>query len=113
MNERRWTVRTPVNLDVEVLNQDGELAVCKALDIGLGGVFLKINRGEIFPDSSVELIFLLGTSAHRIKHKIKARVVRMSEQGMGLMFRDFDATAFRSLQEVLRYKDVHKALKAR
>lgn len=106
MIERRWTTRTPINLDVEVLGHGAGMAVCKALDIGLGGVFLKINPDEILPDSNVELFFVLGTGEARIKHKIKARVVRATTQGLGLMFRDFDATAFRSLQEVLGYKDI-------
>ena len=105
MIERRWTARAPVDLNVEMLFQGEGSAVCKALDIGLGGVFLKINRGEVLPDENVELVFLLGASSHCIKHKIKAKVVRMSAQGLGLMFKDFDATAFRSLQEILRYKD--------
>ena len=106
MIERRWAKRTPVSLDVEVICQGKGAAACKALDIGLGGVFLEMGRDEVLPDSNVELMFLLGASSQRIKHKIKARVVRTSAQGMGLMFRDFDATAFRSLQEVLRYKDI-------
>lgn len=104
MIERRWTSRAPVNLDVEVLCHHGAgMAACKALDIGLGGVFLKINPDEILPDSNVELFFLLGEGESRIKHKIKAKIVRTTMHGLGLMFRDFDATAFRSLQEVLHY----------
>ena len=106
MIERRWTTRTPINLDVEVLCHGAGLAVCKALDIGLGGVFLKITPDELLLDSNVELFFLLGAGESRIKHKIKAKVVRTTPHGMGLMFRDFDATAFRSLQEVLGYKDI-------
>lgn len=106
MIERRWTTRTPINLDVEVLSHGAGIAACKALDIGLGGVFLKINPDEIPPDSNVELFFVLGAGESRIKHKIKAKVVRSTPHGMGLMFRDFDATAFRSLQEVLHYKDM-------
>ena len=105
MIERRWTMRAPIDLDVEMFFQGEESAVCKALDIGLGGVFMKINRSEVLPDEDVELVFLLGAGSHSIKHKIKAKIVRMSAQGLGLMFKDFDATAFRSLQEILRYKD--------
>ena len=110
MIERRWTMRTPANLDVDVLCQGEGLAVGQALDIGLGGAFLKIHRGEVLPDSNVELIFLLGASPHRIKHKIKAKVVRISAQGLGLMFRDFDAGTFRSLQEVLKHKNNREVL---
>ncbi len=106
MIERRWTARTPINLDVEVLSHGAGMVACKALDIGLGGVFLKINPDEILPDSNVELYFLLGAGEARLKHKIKAKVVRATTHGIGLMFRDFDATAFRSLQEVLHYKDI-------
>lgn len=106
MIERRWTTRTPINLDVEVLGHGAGMAACKALDIGLGGVFLKINPDELLLDSNVELFFLLGVGESRIKHKIKANVVRATPHGLGLMFKDFDATTFRSLQEVLGYKDI-------
>ena len=38
------------------------------------------------------------------KHKINARVARISDAGVGLKFCDFDTGVFRSLQEIMSYK---------
>ncbi len=103
--ERRWTDRAPIYLDVGLFSQGQEISVCKTRDIGLGGVFLECAHPLLPQEAQVELIFMLGSGAHRIKHKIRAKVARLTKEGMGLVFRDFDATAFRSLQEVLRHKE--------
>jgi len=100
--EQRWSTRTPVKLDVDMAYEDKE-EDCSTRDIGMGGVFLEM--GSILPpvDTMVELIFKVGATDKRTKHKIKAKVVRVAYDGIGLMFRDFDAGTFRALQEVLRY----------
>jgi hypothetical protein len=69
----------------------------------MGGVFLEMGR--LFPavDTMVELVFKVGPTDKRTKYKIKAKVVRVADDGIGLMFSDFDAGTFRALQEVLRY----------
>ncbi|MBI2778293.1 MAG: PilZ domain-containing protein [Gammaproteobacteria bacterium] len=103
--ERRWTARAPIYLDVGLFFQGKEISVCKTRDIGLGGVFLESAQPLLPKEAQVELIFMLGSGAQRIKHKIRAKVARLAEEGMGLVFRDFDATAFRSLQEVMRHKE--------
>ncbi|MEQ6342708.1 MAG: PilZ domain-containing protein [Gammaproteobacteria bacterium] len=103
--ERRWTARAPIYLDVGLFFHGQEISVCKTRDIGLGGVFLESAQPLLPKEAQVELIFMLGSGEQRIKHKIRAKVARLTEEGMGLVFRDFDATAFRSLQEVMRHKE--------
>lgn len=103
--EHRWSLRTPIELDVDLIRESGSgHEAFKTRDIGLGGVFLE--GGGAYPEknTNVELNFILTTDEGDMKHRIKARVVRIADDGIGLMFRDFDVGAFRSLQEVLRYK---------
>jgi len=102
--EHRWSLRTPIELDVD-LNCEGlgQLG-CRTRDIGLGGVFLEGSADFPPKNANVELTFNLDSSEGTTRHKIKARVVRIADDGIGLMFRDFDVGAFRSLQEVLRHK---------
>ena len=101
--EQRWSTRTPVKLDVDMAYDDKELEDCSTRDIGMGGVFLEAGSSLPSVDTMVELVFKVGPSDKRTKHKIKAKVVRVADDGVGLMFRDFDAGSFRALQEVLRY----------
>ncbi|MDH5547234.1 MAG: PilZ domain-containing protein [Gammaproteobacteria bacterium] len=106
--ENRWSQRRPLSMQVEVLSGGVKLAQGQARDVGLGGVFLFLDleqqpSGEI----DVELLFDTGSNGEsRHKHKLRARIVRHSAEGIGLMFRDFDTSSFRALQEVMRYTDV-------
>ncbi len=102
--ERRWTERTSINVPVDLAYAGAQAEECRTRDIGLGGVFVELpDTVNITADTAVEVTFKLGTAPNITKHRINARVVRVSEDGVGMMFRDFDAIAFRSLQEVLLY----------
>jgi hypothetical protein len=102
--ERRWTERTSINVPVDISYGGVQTEDCRTRDIGLGGVFVELPGGaNLAGETAVELTFKLGTSPNVTKHRINARVVRATGDGVGMMFRDFDAIAFRSLQEVLLY----------
>jgi len=104
--ERRWTERTPIDVPVDLSYAGMQTGECRARDIGLGGVFVALPKEiSLAEETPVELTFILGEGGHVTKHHINARVVRVSQEGVGMMFRDFDAVTFRSLQEVLRYKE--------
>lgn len=103
--ERRWTDRTPINVPVDLTFAGMQNGEYRTRDIGLGGVFIETSgKIPLAQEAAVELTFKLGSGGHITKHRINARVVRIAPDGVGMMFRDFDAGAFRSLQEVLRYK---------
>jgi len=100
--ERRWTTRTKLNIDVDALLNDEAPIQCKTGDIGLGGVYLNfLADSHLAMGDTVELTFKLHTPQSGAC-KLKAKVVRLTEQGAGLMFKDFDAIAFRSLQQVMK-----------
>lgn len=104
--ERRWTARTRMKIPVEISHAGTYTEGCFTQDVGLGGVFLSLPpQIKLFNESHVELTFKLGDESQITKHRIKARVVRVSDEGAGMMFRDFDASTFRSLQEILRYRE--------
>ena len=102
--ERRWTERTSINVPVDLSYTGVQTEECRTRDIGLGGVFVELPKTvNLAAETPVELTFKLGSGPQLTKHRINARVVRVSGDGVGMMFRDFDAIAFRSLQEVLLY----------
>lgn len=101
--EQRWSTRSRIALDVDVFYEGAERKGCRTRDIGLGGVFLEIGKEAPPKDAMVELTFRLGKGTETSEHKIMAKVVRVTHDGVGLMFRDFDARAFRSLKELIHY----------
>lgn len=102
--EQRWSQRRKVALDVDIWRQGSALASSRTRDVGLGGVFLEVEGGRVLEkNTEVDLFFLLEAGDHVTRHKLKARVVRITVEGFGLMFKDFDIGAFRALQEILRH----------
>jgi len=100
--ERRWTTRTELNIAVDVLLNDEVAIQCRTGDIGLGGVYLNTRvDSQLTEGDTVELMFKLRAPQSETC-KLRAKVVRLTEQGAGLMFKDFDAIAFRSLQQVMK-----------
>ena len=104
--EQRWSQRRQVALDVDVWHQGAILASCRTRDVGLGGVFLELGDSVPEKDLDLELVFWLGSEDQKTRHRLKARVVRLDEGGVGLAFRDFDTSSFRALQAILRQSTV-------
>jgi len=103
--EKRWSERKSLRVDVEVYQQGELLGSCISSDIGLGGAFLTKDCTCTLPgNTGVELVFTLAFDGQNTKHKINARIARVSEDGVGLKFCDFDTGVFRSLQEIMSYK---------
>ena len=104
--ERRWTTRTEMRVELDVATDTATVSGCYTRDIGLGGAYVVTSNGAGFIEGEdVELMFKLTNAEGTEAHKIRAKVVRTSGEGAGVMFRDFDAIAFRSLQKVMRSKE--------
>lgn len=103
--EKRWSERKELSVGVDVYREDELLGSCLSKDIGLGGTFLGM---DVIPgmneNTDVELIFHLASAGKGTRHKISARVTRVSDQGVGFKFRDFDTGVFRSLQEIMSFR---------
>jgi len=103
--EKRWSERKELSVGVDIYQQGELLASCLSKDIGLGGAFLGADSIiRVDEESDVELVFSLASSENSARHKIHARVTRVSDQGVGFKFCDFDTGVFRSLQEIMSYK---------
>lgn len=103
--EKRWSERKTLSVGVDIYRQGELLESCFSHDIGLGGTFL--GTGSTLPiqqDTDVELVFHLTNAGQSSRHKINARVTRISDQGVGFKFCGFDTGVFRSLQEIMSYK---------
>ncbi len=94
-----------MNVDVDVYQHGTLLGSCFSSNIGLGGTFLSLDDTlTIQRERGVELVFRLSTQGLGTKHNIHARVTRVTDNGVGLKFCDFDTGVFRSLQEIMSHK---------
>jgi len=106
--EKRWSERKQLCVGVDIY-QAGELVDSgRSADIGLGGIFLGVDSAAGVPkDTNLELVFSLLSGEFGegvVRHRVSARVARITEQGVGLKFCDFDTGVFRSLQEIMSYQ---------
>lgn len=107
--ERRWTIRTKMRLNVEIAAEGGSHLQCATEDVGLGGVYVTPMVTGLVAGQNVEITFRLGATGATELHSLRAKVVRADEKGVGLMFREFDANSFRSLQRVMRQRNAVSA----
>jgi len=103
--ENRWSDRRDLRLDVDVFRNGEKICTCQSKDVCLGGAFLKLQpEHPIGLDDNVDLVFHLISEQTPIKHSLHARVVRVTNEGVGLKFHEFDTGVFRSLQQIMSYK---------
>lgn len=103
--EKRWSERKELRVAVDVYRQGELLGSCFSHDIGLGGTFLGMDSSfDMKKDADVELVFRLVSDDQSTRHKLHARVTRVSDAGVGFKFCGFDTGVFRSLQEIMAYR---------
>ena len=89
--EKRAQERQAVSLIVEILDPTHHTKkdlVTK--DISKSGAFILINRDECIPVGRVVSLRLPDTTWGAQLSNVSARVVRVTDEGMGLRFLDFD-----------------------
>ena len=101
-SEIRWSVRKPLNLDVDLHFQGYEYAGCRTRDIGLGGMFVEFKHADMPKDAEVEIVIRLFKNGNKRIHRFRTIVAHTSKGGYGLAFQDFDISSFRMLQDVLQ-----------
>ena len=107
--EKRWTIRTPARLNVDLHYKDLEVVNCRTRDISLSGAYVEVEQLQPSVDMPIDLVFKFGEVGHYTKYRVPAKVVRSDGSGIGIMFKDIDVSSFRSLREVLKHKDIEIA----
>ncbi len=100
MIEKRWSSRQPLRLEVDV-ECDGNSFNGQTIDVGLGGAFVETESSRFQQDKDVTLHFQPEQDSRIESVGLNARVVRVCDEGIGLMFQNFDANAYRSLKTVM------------
>jgi len=81
---------------------------CSSQNIGLGGTCLQVDDAKavsLHKDQEVELVFHVPQGERETKYAIQSKVIWYNERGIGLKFQDYNTSVFRSLQELINYKN--------
>ncbi|UCH54216.1 MAG: PilZ domain-containing protein [Pseudomonadota bacterium] len=89
--ERREHERRIVSLPVHIIHPDIGQATLFTKDLSVSGAFVKLPRDKCPPVGTIVGIRFLGNAPEVADSVVNARVVRVTDEGMGLRFFDFDA----------------------
>ena len=98
--EKRWSLRKDIQLDVVVHHDIAGVIKCKTRDVSLEGMFIETERPLLPIDDQVYLDFILQNDSNNRLHHIRAKVVRITDTGMGVMFREFNPRISHFLRDV-------------
>jgi hypothetical protein len=100
--EHRWTERQPADCSVVLELPRGGQVLAYARNISLGGMFVVSNTAPPPLESLVDLEFTLTRDGKAQHHHLPGQIVHVSEDGIGVMFCDFDATTVRHMRDILQ-----------
>ena len=99
--ERRWGMRKSVEVEVVIDNQPVCLLRGRIDNISIGGLFVHTEPAPLRMNTPVELVLLLEDDNGTRVYRLPAVVVRITAEGAGLMFDQYDVNAFRTLVVLL------------
>jgi hypothetical protein len=111
--ERRWGMRKAVEIDVVIDNQPECLLRGQIGNVSVGGLYVRTAEpGSLSKNSQVELVLMLQQDTGTHVYRMAAMVVRLTDDGAGLMFDQYDVNAFRALVVLLLAKQKASAATA-
>lgn len=102
--EKRWSLRKPIKLDVVLHHDIAGKIKCITRDISLEGMFIETDYKMLPIDDLVYLDFILQNDNNTKLHHIRGKVVRTTDTGMGVMFREFNPSISHFLRDA-QYND--------
>ena len=99
--EHRWNHRHPLDMRLSLLVPGTGIVPARTRDISRGGVNVHSPGGVLRRNIPVSVILHLRDGAALVRHSLRALVVRVHEEGAGLMFVDMDGETFRVVGKLL------------
>lgn len=100
--EKRRTTRVKFHTSVDLKFADKLYEQCEILDLSVKGVFvLGVTNCE--PGQECEVTLQLSGTSSELKLKMKAKVVRVTKDGIGLNFHEVDLDSFSHLKYIVYY----------
>lgn len=99
--DRRWSARKPIALNVAIYYDRLGLLPCKTLDMSMEGMFINTGRITLSTDAKVDAVLTSHYGSESQQLRLPARIVRVNSEGAGLRFHSFDSDTYYLLKEVL------------
>ena len=87
--ENRFSARKPVALEVDLHQGRIRFGTFKARNISLEGMFVETGPINLYPSDLIDATLTVGRES-TARHEIRAVVVHCTEEGVGLLFRDYE-----------------------
>jgi hypothetical protein len=87
--DHRWGVRERIEREVRIVGDSTTLRG-RSVDVSFSGIFLAASPEEFALDSVVELVVTMQSAGVTAIQRVAAVVVRLNENGLGLMFAGLD-----------------------
>ena len=85
-SEQRNFARIPVPMDIEVRMDGAEMVVLETVDISNGGAFIKAEAEQCPTVGTTLSLRVMGQLGGEEPPTVQARVVRITNEGMGVEF---------------------------
>lgn len=99
--EQRWNIRMPVRTNVCIRSPDSEAVAGRTRDLSFEGMYVETAPDTVSAHTFVQIEFAVRDGANWAVVKTPAMIVRSEEDGVGLMFPDYDDTVFDGLALLL------------
>ena len=100
--EKRRTTRVKFHTSVDLKFADTTYEQCEILDLSVKGVFV-LGITDRRQDQECEVTLQLSGASSELKLEMKAKVVRVTEDGIGLYFHEVDLDSFSHLKYIVYY----------
>ena len=100
--EKRRTTRVKFHTSVDLKFTDTTYEQCEILDLSVKGVFV-LGITDRRQDQECEVTLQLSGASSELKLEMKAKVVRVTEDGIGLYFHEVDLDSFSHLKYIVYY----------
>lgn len=101
LEEQREIKRKPVILDVKLSSEKIGEQPCRIRDMSLNGAFIEYDNETLDADDHIQLDMTIDQNGKNTKHRVAAEVIRVSEDGAALRFRQVDMDTFGSILGLL------------
>ncbi len=86
MDNKRKESRLPIQLDVELLSDDNQERSLQTRDLSNGGVYLEKGMNNLPPEGTIVHIRIKNNLGDGDPPLVKARVIRVDNDGLALAF---------------------------
>lgn len=102
--EKRKFLRVPFEIKAEIISE-GQKFIVDVKDLSLKGLYVKSDH-KFELKTPVDLKIDLSGNQTNLSINLKAEVVRVTDEGMGLFFSQMDLDSFIHLRNIVEYNSV-------